>query len=157
MAMLRIDVRELRQGPVDVVGELPVRDPLFEGLDLELVRPLRVSGALEATGSGGYLWHGHLEGAVGGQCRRCLRDLMLPVTASVAVLFSPDPDMQDDPSVYPLPEPLTHVDVRQAVREELALAVPAFPLCREECRGLCPTCGADLNQGPCGCGTPTTR
>lgn len=152
MAMLRIDVRELRQGPVDVVGEIPVRDALFEGLDLDLVRPLRVSGALEATGSGGYLWHGHLEGAVWGQCRRCLRELTLVVTASVEVLFSPDPDMQDDPSVYPLPEPLTHVDVRQAVREELALAVPAFPLCREECPGLCPTCGADLNQGPCRCG-----
>ena len=36
-------------------------------------------------------------------------------------------------------------------REELALAVDAFPLCREDCRGLCPRCGADLNRGACSC------
>jgi len=37
------------------------------------------------------------------------------------------------------------------VREQLLLELPAKPLCREECAGLCPTCGADLNLGPCGC------
>jgi len=31
--------------------------------------------------------------------------------------------------------------------------VPDAPLCRSDCRGLCPRCGADLNAGPCGCGT----
>jgi len=40
---------------------------------------------------------------------------------------------------------------RAALREELALAVDVYPLCREDCRGLCPRCGADLNQGPCPC------
>lgn len=154
--MLRVDVRDLREGPVETAGEIPARDPLFEGLDLDLAGPLRVSGVLEASGRGDYLWHGRLEGEVRTACRRCLRDLLLPVSARVEVLFSPDPDLQDDPSVYPLPEPLTHVDVRQAVREELALAVPAFPLCQEQCRGLCPHCGADLNPGPCGCSGPTT-
>ena len=39
------------------------------------------------------------------------------------------------------------------VREQLLLELPAKPLCREECAGLCPTCGADLNLGPCGCKT----
>ena len=34
---------------------------------------------------------------------------------------------------------------------ELALEVPAFVLCRDDCAGLCPTCGADLNAGPCAC------
>jgi len=88
-------------------------------------------------------------------CRRCLTEFIMPVAESVEVLFSPDPDLQDDPSVYPLADPMARVDVKPAVREELALAVDAFPLCREDCRGLCPRCGADLNRGACGCAAPT--
>lgn len=37
-------------------------------------------------------------------------------------------------------------------RELLALALPVQPVCREACKGLCPSCGADRNTGPCGCG-----
>jgi len=37
------------------------------------------------------------------------------------------------------------------VREEVALTAPAWMLCREDCAGLCPKCGADLNEGPCQC------
>src|SRR2546422_2859983 len=40
---------------------------------------------------------------------------------------------------------------RPAVREELLLAVPQWVVCRDDCRGLCPRCGKDLNAGPCGC------
>ena len=40
---------------------------------------------------------------------------------------------------------------KAAVREELILAGPQYVLCREDCRGLCPRCGKDLNAGPCGC------
>lgn len=152
--MLRVDVRELRHGPVETSGAIPARDLLFEGLDLDLVEPLRVSGVLEATGRGDYFWRGRIEGRLGASCRRCLRDVVVPVSSAVDVLFSADPDMQDDASVYPLPDPPAVVDVREAIREELALAVPAFVLCREDCLGLCPTCGADLNQGPCGCAAP---
>jgi uncharacterized protein len=43
------------------------------------------------------------------------------------------------------------VDVGELVREALLLALPAYPLCKEDCAGLCPHCGADRNQGPCGC------
>jgi DUF177 domain-containing protein len=44
------------------------------------------------------------------------------------------------------------LDLRGAARESLLLEWPMVPLCRDDCRGLCPKCGADLNQGPCGCG-----
>ncbi len=44
------------------------------------------------------------------------------------------------------------LDLRDEAREALLLEVPMVPLCREDCRGLCPRCGADLNAGPCGCG-----
>jgi len=48
------------------------------------------------------------------------------------------------------------VDIVEPVRQALTLAVPLKPLCREDCRGLCPQCGANLNEGLCGCRTETT-
>ena len=43
------------------------------------------------------------------------------------------------------------IDLRDAVQEDVLMAVPMKTLCRPECKGLCPQCGADLNQGDCGC------
>ena len=149
--MLRVDVRELRHGPVATTGSIPAADPLFEGLEVALAAPLSVSGSLETTGRGDFFWHGHLNGSSNVTCRRCLTEFVMPVTVAVEALFSTDPDLQDDPSVYPLLEPVASVDVTVAVREELALAAAAYPLCREDCAGLCPRCGSDLNQGPCSC------
>lgn len=149
--MLQVDVRELRHGSVPTEGELAAGDSLFEGLQVPLEGPLTVGGVLERAGANGFYWHGRLDGQVRSTCRRCLAEFTTPVSEAVEVVFSTDPDLQEDPSVYPLSEPLTHVDVRPAVREELVLAVDAYPLCREDCRGLCPRCGADLNRGACDC------
>ena len=43
------------------------------------------------------------------------------------------------------------VDLSEIVRQHLLLALPIAPRCREDCPGLCPRCGADLNTGPCAC------
>lgn len=150
--MLLVDVRDLNRGPVETEGQLEASDPVFEGLNLELEGPVTVRGKLSRTGDQEYFWHAHVQGRFKGSCRRCLTDLSYPLDADVEVLFSASPDNADDPSVYPLPAPVTRVDVRPAVREEVALAVSAYPLCKEDCAGLCPRCGADLNAGPCGCG-----
>ncbi|NLI99087.1 DUF177 domain-containing protein [bacterium] len=45
------------------------------------------------------------------------------------------------------------LDLRSIVRDTLLLSVPIAPLCREDCLGLCPTCGANLNLGACDCGS----
>jgi uncharacterized protein len=62
-------------------------------------------------------------------------------------------DEADESDVYLLEPRATTVDLRPALREEWLLVVPGFVLCREDCKGLCPRCGADLNQGPCTCET----
>jgi uncharacterized protein len=149
--MLRVDLRDLRRGPVDTTGELLPDDPVFEGLGLGLDGPVKLEGRLQTTGDGEYFWRGALHGDVRLECRRCLKELHRPVDADVSVLFSVDPDAAEDPSVYPLAPDAPYLDLGDAVREELALAVPAYVLCRDACAGLCPRCGADLNAGPCGC------
>ena len=152
--MLQVDIRELRRGPVETVGQLRADDPTLRELELELLGPVAVDGKLQAAGDSEFLWRGHIAATVHATCRRCLAEVEVPVATEVGVMFSTDPEAVDDPSVYPLSLPLGQIDVREAVREELALAVPPFVLCREDCAGLCPGCGADLNAGPCGCTAP---
>ena len=153
--MLRVDIRDLHRGPVRTEGRLDPHDPVFEGLGLGLTEPVTVTGQLQATGEGEYLWRGHVHGVVRGECRRCLTDVLDDVDIDVdAAVFSTDPDAADDPDFYPLSERATTVDVTDVVREELALAAQAdLLLCLDDCAGLCPRCGADLNAGPCSCGT----
>jgi DUF177 domain-containing protein len=149
--MLQVDLRELSRGPVDTQAEVAPTDPMFEGLDLSLAGPVVVGGRLQATGEGRYYWHGTLRAVVQAECRRCLVPVTVPVGAEIGALFSRESDALDDPEAYGLPAHATDVDLRPAVREELVLAVPRYVVCREECRGLCPHCGKDLNAGPCGC------
>lgn len=52
---------------------------------------------------------------------------------------------------YPASEEIDSVDISPDMREELLLHIPTFPVCDEECRGLCAQCGANLNKGSCGC------
>jgi uncharacterized protein len=154
--MLRVDIRDLHRGPVRTVGELPPDDPTFEGLGLALAAPVQVIGQLQATGDGEYLWRGQIRALLRGDCRRCLTEVLDELDVDVdAAVFSTDPEAADDPDFYPLAERANAVDVGAVVREELALATPPhLLLCRDDCAGLCPKCGADLNAGPCACRVP---
>ena len=149
--MLRVDLSELARGPVETRGELGQADPLLEGLDVALGGPVLVTGRLQATGEGRFYWQGTLKTVVTGECRRCLAPVTAPVTAEAGALFTQEADAQEDPDAYPLPGDATEIDLAPAVRQEVLLAVPRFLQCREDCRGLCPRCGQDLNAGPCGC------
>jgi uncharacterized protein len=154
--MLRVDIRDLERGPVRTVGELKPDDPAFDGLDLDLVGPVSVTGQLQATGHGEYLWRGSFRAVLQGECRRCLTEVRTDVDIDVdAAIFSTDPEAADDPAFYPLLERASHIDIRDVAREELILAAPIrLLLCREDCAGLCLHCGADLNAGPCECTAP---
>jgi uncharacterized protein len=149
--MLRVDLRQLGAGGMATTGTLAPDDPALEGLGIAFEGPIVVDGQLQATSGDSYIWHGDLQATVVGECRRCLRRVEQRIDDHVDVVFSADPDLADDPSVYVLPPDPSTIDVSGAVREELALRASAFPLCGEDCKGLCPTCGADLNAGPCGC------
>jgi uncharacterized protein len=148
---MRVDVRALRGGAVPTEASVGPGDAAFQGLELPLAGPVEVTGSLQAAGSGSYRWVGRVRGAVRGECARCLAEVVTQFDAPAEALYTTSPEMADDPGVYLLPEPVGVIDLSDAVREEVALAAPAFALCRPECAGLCPHCGADLNPGPCGC------
>jgi uncharacterized protein len=96
-----------------------------------------------------------VRGELGGhwqlQCRRCLRPVADVSVASVDELYQPIPD---NPDAYPLDG--EQLDLRPMVRELVLLSLPESPLCRPDCPGMCPQCGADLQSDPCSCGAQLT-
>ena len=154
--MLRVDLRELaRGGGLQTRGELAQGDPALAGLDVTLLEPVVVGGRLQSIGEGRFYWQGTLRTVVRGECRRCLTALTTPVNLEIGALFTQDPDAVDDPDSYAVAPEATEIDVTPAVREELLLAAPRYVLCRDDCRGLCPQCGKDLNTSSCDCAPAT--
>ncbi len=149
--MLRIDLAAVRDGPVETNASVPADDPLVARTGLTLAAPLAVTGRFSAAGADRYYWQARLETAIRAQCRRCLAPVSVPLSESLGLVFVAEEASGGDDDCYVVPARATAVDLGAAVYEELLLAMPQYVLCREDCRGLCPRCGADLNDGPCGC------
>ena len=64
-----------------------------------------------------------------------------------------EPDFLAD---YPLEETSEFVDLTPEMREAIILLLPGYPVCREDCKGLCAHCGANLNREPCTCTSTRT-
>ncbi len=101
---------------------------------------------------------GHVKTAVQLQCDRCLEEFVWPVEEDFEVEFRPKASMPHREETQLTREDMEvifyegdRIPVDDLVREQVLLAVPVKKLCQEECQGLCPYCGKNLNQGPCGC------
>jgi uncharacterized protein len=150
--MLKVSLTALDRGEVRVREQVLPDDPMWEGAELTLAEPLDVDLAAREVGEGVFV-RGRLRTTVRLACRRCLSSVEQPVDDTVDLLYQtlgPD-DEELEGEVYPLPARGDELDLRDAVREQLLLRAPRFALCREDCRGLCPSCGADRNEQDCGC------
>jgi uncharacterized protein len=149
---LRINARELLRQPglqkrVEVVvspGELGVDDDRIVG---------DVASDLTATSTiDGITVHGTVMMPWRTACRRCLAE----VTGTAEIVVDEVYQDAGDPTVghddaFPIEG--DQIDLVPVVREHLLLELPDDVLCREECAGICPVCGTDLNQGACDCDT----
>lgn len=115
-------------------GEARIADePVDIALHLEsLSNGVTVNGTTSAT------WLG--------ECRRCLAPLSERMTLDLSELYQQIPD---DSEAYKIEN--DQINLLPMVRENLVLAIPLGPLCREDCPGFCPQCGIDLSEGSCSC------
>lgn len=155
--MLCFDIRSLEARAESVEGWLEAADPVWgEGDTRPADAGVHVTGRLSSAGHGRFYFSGHLEGTAVTECRRCLSSATMQVSEDVHLIFAESGvDEAEEDDVVPIPAGERELDLRPAVREEWLLAVPAYALCREECRGLCPSCGADRNTGDCECPPPS--
>jgi uncharacterized protein len=150
--MLSFDIRSLESHAAHVDGELAPGDPVWQEGDVRPVKPILVHGRLSAAGPDRFYFSGRVKGEAEVPCRRCLKEVGVTVDEEAHFIYSSEgEDAEDDPDVYAF-DPMAHsLDLRPAVRETWLLAVPGYVVCREDCKGLCPNCGIDWNNGTCDC------
>jgi uncharacterized protein len=123
---------------------------------LDLKTPLMVKVEVFRTGDK-YVLSGDLEGSIQVMCDRCLEHYQRDVKADFNLFLVLKPDMEKA-EVELLEEDMEvdfingeEIDLDEIIQEQLYLSLPIKSLCREECLGLCPTCGHNLNNGACHC------
>ena len=132
--------------PVQLDGPLPGLS--ITGSAVPDDAPVRAELVLEGLQGDAVLATGTVTAPWEGACRRCLGTASGALTVEVRELFESASDQEE---TYPLQG--DRVDLEPLVRDAVLLELPQAPLCSEECRGLCPTCGANRNEGGCTCDT----
>ncbi len=156
--MLGLGLAELeRAGSLKIQRAVSEDDPLWAEAGLGLGGPVSLDLRARITGAGQVLVTGVIEVPVVGECRRCLADVRQTFRQEVALVWSEPAELaaesDGEEEIRTLDPGASEIDLGEAIREELILSAPAYLLCRDECKGLCPQCGANLNDGPCGCET----
>ena len=136
-----------------------VDDLLLDDEEVRLVEPAEIQGRARRVGTEVEL-RGRVSAKLEVPCGRCLKPVEVPISAGFTERFVRAVNWAADEQ-HELQEEDLNVAVFDGVgielddlaREEMLLAVPANVLCREDCQGLCPTCGTDRNQGDCQCET----
>ena|SRR5258708_1965744 len=99
---------------------------------------------------------GNVNATVAFECDRCLKPLSVPVEQSFDLLYVPPLKAGDEKELGEDDLSIGFylggtIDLDDLVREQVELALPMARLCTEECEGLCPDCGANLNDAECAC------
>jgi uncharacterized protein len=149
VSVLRINISKLSEGTHHHSLAATAEEV---GLDPRFKKELQVEATLEKTSRQLYM---RVEVKAGGvfTCDRCLEEFEQDVTSEYGVMFVSDQNAVpvDGDEVQVLAPDSTHVDLADDVRQFVLLDLPRKMLCREDCAGLCPTCGSNLNQGKCEC------
>lgn len=154
MQDLNVSVADILGAPgryrdIAVDADLPeVHNALARVGDRPVSARLRVESVVE-----GVLVTGHLDTVATVECARCLDATDEPISLEVCELFA-GPGHDADADAYRLSGP--EMDLRPMLVDSVALALPLRPLCGAECRGLCASCGRNLNLGACDCTTEVT-
>jgi uncharacterized protein len=147
----RIPVANLLRRPGasrEVQAESVLSDVRGPGAEVAADRPIAVDLTLERV-SEGIVVRGTITAPWDASCSRCLAPVGGPLAVQVAELYERRPL---EGETYLLSED-DIVDLEPLIRDALLLELPAAPLCRPDCRGLCATCGADHNLTTCDCDT----
>ena len=152
---MRIDVRELK--PLRYVAEVSQQELDFDSSDILIKGRIGVDLLVERRG-----YDVRVQGTLRAQaelsCSRCLD----PVTVSIASGFD---QLYESNAAHPLSGEIAlqekdtdiaffsgdTIEISDIIREQVVLALPMKPICREDCKGLCPHCGKNMNVKACDC------
>lgn len=154
---MRIELENLEGGKGDFAHVYQPEDlgPVDERI--KLIEPAAVTGKVRLAGNEVFV-NGHVETRAQVECDRCLKPVELPVSADFALEYITGAKYESSAAAELTEAEMSvsvfdgeAIDIDEIVKEQVLLAVPTRMLCREDCKGICPECGTDLNAGECKC------
>ena len=143
-----IDVRKLKfSGNLEsnFTFEYEMKDELPNFYGIALITPITVSGTSILQGDDVYV-DGTIKCKIVGECARCLKKVEREWSCEFSVVYAVTRQDEDD-YLYEN----GRVDLTPAVEDVVLTSLPTVIYCKDDCLGLCPKCGKDLNDGPCNC------
>jgi uncharacterized protein len=123
------------------------------GLEPNFTHPVNVTAVLDKAQHQIYL-KTEIATSARFSCDRCVEEFERPLAARINMLYVYDGDKtveRDTDEVHVIAPDTVIIDLTEDVRQMVELSVPLKLLCKEECKGLCPRCGTNLNRGSCAC------
>lgn len=149
MDPFKIDIAALKNRPgqrQEIIIE-DILTPSADRSELKLKGPIKVTLTLENIGLE-FLVQGEAEALIESNCARCLKDFDLALNVEFAQLFTDQPDLDNEDEMAIIAD---KIDIKPVVEEALLLDIPFSRICGQDCKGICPKCGQDLNENDCGC------
>jgi uncharacterized protein len=160
---MRFNVTDLLKAAPGGSRTYEIENERIEWHDEEVELTAPISGSVRMTRDhAGVLVLGKLKTRARLACVRCLESVEVPLEMDISEEYVPTVFLPGGPPVPPRQErdPATEIDehhvldLTEVVRQGILLAVPLHVVCREDCAGLCPTCGTNWNEGTCDCEPP---
>jgi uncharacterized protein len=153
--LLKEPIGATRSGQVvtDLFRLVPEMERYLGAVETALVGPVRLMHS-----QGGVLVQGNLHTEVTLSCSRCLQPVLVPLGVEIEEVFTsttdvltgkPLPVEEEDRALWVDERHI--LDLSEVLRQAVLLELPMHVLCSDECRGLCPSCGQNLNEGTCDC------
>jgi len=154
---MRIELANLEDGKEVFANTYQPEELVLSDDRVKIVKPVAVNGKVRRAGAEVFVT-GHLETQVEIECDRCLKPLESVINNDFGLEYITDSEYKASNIVELSEEDLAvsvfdgeAIDVDELVKEQLLLSLPSRSLCREDCKGICPVCGADKNSSNCNC------
>jgi uncharacterized protein len=143
--------------PESDINRILEKGPLTE---FRVEEPIRVDVSYYRAGTE-LFFEGDLQASTTAICARCAEEFAAPsgrdfrfILAPKSVGFADEKDIRDEDLEFSLYDG-DQIDLSPLIREQFLLSLPTRPLCSDDCRGLCPKCGVNLNHTQCECSEET--
>lgn len=151
---MRINLARLKMRPQqseDFYLQAQGNNDYLQGTGYTFLDKIVLDLQVENTGQM-FLARGNIKTVLGLPCSRCLRETATAIDTAIELTLvraalAGKPEAEEETIVFQG----DMVDLSTSVHEAIFMAIPIIPLCQPECRGICPLCGKDLNQGTCSC------
>lgn len=154
---MRIELDKLQGDGLRFAHNYEADEIVLDEEHARIVKPTQIEGRIERKASE-YILRGKITAGAQVDCDRCLKAVDVPVEQNFEVAYVPQSEYASSETAELHAEDMDQsvfsensIDLDELVREQIMLSMPLRALCNEECKGLCPVCGADRNVEDCGC------